>query len=118
MPLPNSDTLTVYFGTTVCSVTQETFKLWLRDPQNKNFILYENNQQIFSRIDGIETRYNGKTGFPMYEFHLGWKNSLLRGHVISPNGKTQLDVGQFSSEEIDRIRFGRNYNSVLIKSVE
>lgn len=118
MPILNSDTLTVYFETTACSVTHETFKTWLRDPQNKNFILYENNQQIFSRIDGIETRYNGKTGFPMYEFHLGWKNSLVKGHVISPNGKTQLDASQFSSEEIDRIRFSRNYHSVMIKSVE
>lgn len=89
-------------------------------PEKRNFQIFQimNSHcsvMILERQSGIETRFNAKSGIPIYEFHLGKKNTVIFGKVYSPNGKRFNSVSKYKLSDLDKIRYGRIYRTIMIK---
>lgn len=105
----------------VVEISQIDFLELLRT--KKNFKVYQLSQKvrcpvlILERVNGIEKRFNAIFGTLIYEFHLGKKNSILRGDVYSPDGTMYSPVSMYKENELEQLRYGRVFRCIRIEYV-
>lgn len=130
MTAPKTKTITViYSDNSSINMSEKNFKKCLQKGiinGKRNYYIYQNQnidgvwkkKLILSKVNGIEKRFNTKSPDKMiYEFHLGIKNIVLTGKIYSPIGRGYLDVSNFPSDSIDKIRFGRRYKNIYIEFI-
>ena len=90
------------------------------EPDNRNFRIYQVNKNnkiclILERSNWLETRYNPKFGYIIYQFMISKENKFLYGKMYFPGQiRNPVQVEARDKQTIDRMRFGRSYENQRI----